>query len=95
MHGYATINNTNDWNKLQDEKYKLRVWAEVWQVKINYDKCSVLLFGSNNTCYEYYLNRQKFNVINLRKYLESLLIMSLIFMNIFISVQMKLVKSVE
>ena len=30
MHRYATINNTNDWNKLQDEKYKLRVWAEVW-----------------------------------------------------------------
>lgn len=32
---------------------KLSVWSDTWKTKFNKEKCEVMQFGANNSCYDY------------------------------------------
>ena len=52
---YAVINSHNDRIAFQNELNELCVWASMWGLKINFDKCKVLHFGRHNFNFEYKL----------------------------------------
>ena len=43
---YAVNNNENDYKAFQDDFNNLFLWCTKWGLKINYDKCKVIHFGS-------------------------------------------------
>ena len=45
---YAVINNENDHKAFQNDLNNLFLWCTKWGLKINYDKCKVIHFGSTN-----------------------------------------------
>ena len=53
---YATVTCNEDRIKLQEDLDYLCDWANVWCLKINYDKCKLLHFGYSNNKYSYCLN---------------------------------------
>ena len=44
----AVVNNENNYKALQDDLNNLFLWCTKWGLKINYDKCKFIHFGSKN-----------------------------------------------
>ena len=54
MYTDDTVNNSEDWDKLQKDLNALVDWADTWQLRFNTDKCKVLHMEKNNEqrCYK-------------------------------------------
>ena len=50
---YAVINNENDYKAFQGDLNNLFLWCTKWGLKINYDKCKVIHFGSQKFKFPY------------------------------------------
>ena len=44
----GVIENEGDLEQIQGDINKLQLWAKIWQMSFNYDKCKVMYFGKNN-----------------------------------------------
>ena len=44
----SSVNNTEDWSKMQEDIDTLSSWASDWKMKFNAKKCSVIHFGNKN-----------------------------------------------
>ena len=52
----GSVNCEEDVRRLQGDLERLNVWADVWQMQYNIDKCEVIHFGAKNKGADYYLN---------------------------------------
>ena len=59
---YAVINNENDYKAFQDDLNNLFLWYSKWGLKINYDKCKVIHFGSKNFKFPFTINNNLLTV---------------------------------
>ena len=53
---YHTVNNDSDYQRFVADLLAIEHWANMWQMKINIEKCKVLHFGKRNLCKCYFLN---------------------------------------
>ena len=61
---------STDSKSIQEDLYKLMEWSELWQLKFNTSKCSVLHYGKNNVTTDYFMDKDKnhkLKVINSEK----------------------------
>ena len=65
---YAVINSDNERIAFQNELNELCVWASMWGLKTNFDKCKVLHFGCHNFNFEYKLEGHTVLQSNCEKY---------------------------
>ena len=52
----APISSQNDSQVFQNDIIKLDEWSEVWKLGLNFEKCKIMHFGSNNKEYSYLMN---------------------------------------
>ena len=66
---YVIADNPNDHKLIQNDFNNFIRWAYSWQLKINFDKCHVIHFGSKNSNFEDYLDMHKIGVSKYEKIL--------------------------
>ena len=64
---YAIADNPNVHKLIQNDLNNLIHWADIWQLKINFDKCHVIHFGHKNSNFEYYFDMHKIGVSKCEK----------------------------
>ena len=54
---------TSNQNSLQKDLLTMMTWSKTWQLNFNIDKCSILHLGKNNEQSNYFLDKDKKNVL--------------------------------
>ncbi|XP_065683334.1 uncharacterized protein LOC136096110 [Hydra vulgaris] len=52
----APISSQNDSQLFQNDMNKLDKWSTKWKLGLNFEKCKIMHFGSNNNEYSYFMN---------------------------------------